>query len=717
MHQPFYLDRTTGEISMPWVRLHAAKGYYDMISLLEDFPEARATFNLVPSLITQLLAYRDGTATDRFCECSRIPAAELTSDQRKFILREFFQANWENMIRPHNRYWELMHERGFKLYPDTVNEYTIDRFNTQAYRDLQVWFNLAWFGYRARKRFPVLKELIRKGRYFTEDDKHEVLSIQMQVIGEVIPLYKRMQDRGQVELTTSPFYHPILPLLCDSEIAWRSMPGARLPERFRYPEDAQAQIRAAVAYHEETFGKPPKGMWPSEGSVCPEIIPVVAAAGITWTATDEAILAHTLKCHNIYEHLYFPYKACYGGAEVDMIFRDRGLSDMVGFSYSRNKPKEASDDFLYRLRQIARAHWRPDREPLVPIILDGENAWEYYADGGEEFLSRVYENLSMGDSLHMTTVGDFLARHADRRYIDNLYSGSWIGHNFDIWIGDPEENDAWNCINRTRKFLKQYEERWGDSAPRLARAWEELHAAEGSDWFWWYGPDFTTDNDPEFDRLFRMHLQNVYKALEEEVPHYLSTPLLRKTPAPVGHVPMSLIRPRIDGRITDFFEWQGAGRYECARGDKAIALGCRYLEQIHYGFSTENLYLRFDIDTLSGIRSEDNTVKLQVYVIGPQLHRLTMPLYFDAAERKTFTIEQSRDGVTFEMVQECETVGWKKILELSVPFAALRLQPGQRVKFFVSLKNDRVEMMRFPREGLLSFTVPDEHFEAEMWVV
>jgi alpha-amylase/alpha-mannosidase (GH57 family) len=717
MHQPFYFDRVSGEVSMPWVRLHACKGYYDMMALLEDFPHVRATFNVVPSLITQIDAYRDGTAKDKFLEHSSIPAKELTPVQKKFILREFFQANWDNMIRPHKRYWEIMSERGLHLEPDAVNDYTVTKFNAQAFLDVQVWFNLSWFGYRARKRFPELNDLIKKDRFFTEDEKRHVLSLQMQILGEIAPLYSRMQDSNQVELTTSPFYHPILPLLFDSEFTWRSMPGARLPERFCHPEDAQEQINKAVAFHTRIFGRAPKGMWPSEGSVCPEIIPLARNAGIEWIATDEAILAHSLKTHNIYDHLYAPYRTRFDGAEIDIIFRDRGLSDMVGFAYSRNKPRDACNDFLYRLRRIARERCRPETQPLVPIILDGENAWEYYYDSGESFLSFVYESLSKDDMLRTATVSGFLAENNGRRRVDNLYTGSWIGHNFDIWIGDPEENDAWNCINRTRKFLKRYEAKHGAEATGLALAWEELYAAEGSDWFWWYGPDFSTDNDAEFDRLFRMHLQNVFRAVNVDVPSYLFTTLLRRHKGLAGRLPVAFVQPKIDGRITDFFEWQGAGCYECARGDKALALGCRYLTHIYYGFDLYNLYMRFDLDAASGVRPEDISMRLDIYLACPHVYRLTMPLYPDMAKEKAFTLERSQHGIEFEKVRDYETIAWSKILELSIPFADLGLQPGQTIEMQASLKNDRIEMMRFPKEGLLKLTVPDENFEAKMWVV
>lgn len=715
MHQPFYFDRVTGEMPMPWVRLHTIKGYYDMISLLEDFPGVKATFNLVPSLLTQLSAYVSGSARDLYYEYTLIPAEDLTLEQKKFVLREFFQANWDNMIRPHRRYWELMNERGLHLPPGPIDDETVAKFNTQAFRDIQVWFNLTWFGYRAREKYPVLAELIRKGEYFTEDEKEEVLSMQIQVIRDLVPLYRHMQNDGRVELTTSPFYHPILPLLCDSEFTWRSLPGAKLPERFRHPEDAREQIRKAVAYHQETFHRLPQGMWPSEGSVCPELVPMLGEAGIRWIATDEGILARSLQTWNIYEHLYLPYRARFQDAEVNIVFRDRGLSDLISFGYSRNRPDEASDDLMTRLHRIAEAHWRPDRQPLVSIILDGENAWEYYPCGGKEFLSRLYEKLSADDSIQSVTFGEFLAENPPQHTLDNLYTGSWIGNNFDIWIGEHEENSAWDCLNHTRKFLEQAKQRGGHDG--LAEAWESFYAAEGSDWFWWYGPDFSTDNDAEFDRLFRLHLQNVYKSMNEEIPHSLSIPLLLGERAPVGHAPVSLIKPLINGRITDFYEWKGAGRYECARGDKAIALGCRFVTHIYYGFDLENLYLRFDLDTSTPVRPEDASVQLHVCFNSGQLQRLTLPLYLDRAERESFFLERSGDGLVFEKVREYDSIAWNKILELSIPFADLGFQPRQEIEFFASLKNDKIEMMRLPRESNLQFTVPDEDFENEMWVV
>ena len=290
MHQPMYKDPLTGVYTMPWVRLHSIKGYYDMISLLEEFPEAKMTFNVVPSLIIQINDYADGRARDVFWDRSMKPAADLSFDEKKFILDNFFMCNWGTMIQPHNRYYEILKKRGMRQLTEDEISHAVKTFSTQEYLDLQVWFNLAWFGYKAVEKDKALSELIKKDKNFTEDEKRYVLESQIRILKELLPTYKRFQDNGQVELTISPFYHPILPLVYDTDMASRCMPWAKLPDRFHHPEDAEEQIRRGVALYKETFGRNPSGMWPSEGSVAPELIPCFQKEGIRWIATDEAIL-------------------------------------------------------------------------------------------------------------------------------------------------------------------------------------------------------------------------------------------------------------------------------------------------------------------------------------------------------------------------------------------------------------------------------------------
>ncbi len=441
MHQPYYTDPVAGFASMPWVRLHATKAYYDMAWLMERFPSIKATFNFTPSLLIQLQELSSGTVGDLFLHYAQRPAEDLTPSEQAFIVRHFFAANWSTMVRPFPRYHELLVKRGLDVRHQPLDRLAA-QFTTQELRDLQMWHNLTWFGYGMTARHPCVKELREKDRGFTEEDKQEVFALQRHAVGEIIPFYRRLSESGQVELTTSPFYHPILPLLIDTEFARRSRPEAHLPSRFQAPADAEAQIRKAAALHREVFGTMPNGLWPSEGSVCPELIPMLHQAGLKWTATDEGVLARSLGHWDRQAALYRPYLAGPSGQDVHMIFRDRELSDAFGFVYAKLPPEAAADDVLQRVRSIA-AH-TPGEQAMIPIILDGENPWEHYYDGGERFLSCLYTGLTGASSsqhdgiqLSADTVSTALEAHAHPSRLDHLHSGSWINQDFRIWIGHP----------------------------------------------------------------------------------------------------------------------------------------------------------------------------------------------------------------------------------------------------------------------------------------
>ncbi|MCX5910062.1 MAG: glycoside hydrolase family 57 protein, partial [Deltaproteobacteria bacterium] len=379
MHQPFYKDPRTGEYSLPWVRLHALKGYYDMASILEDYPGILQNFNLVPSLLRQIEDYTEGRARDIFLEHSRKPAEDLSPEEKKFILANFFMCSWETMVKPHRGYWALLQKRGLKV-PEYRWAEVLHQFTPQDFRDLQVWFNLTWFGYRARGKKEALRELLKKGKNFSENDKQILFQTQFEIIQELIPLYRSLLSRGQIEITVSPFYHPILPLLVNASLAHRAMPNAPLPSTFAHPEDAEAQIQKAVAYFGTLFGGKPAGMWPSEGSVAPELIPMVAKAGIRWMATDEGNLFRSLPGPEERSRLFQPYRVTYQGAEVFMVFRDRNLSNLIGFTYAKNPPQASASDLYTHLKNTQKSLAAHRGERLILIALDGENPWEYYPD-------------------------------------------------------------------------------------------------------------------------------------------------------------------------------------------------------------------------------------------------------------------------------------------------------------------------------------------------
>ncbi|MDD5153825.1 MAG: glycoside hydrolase family 57 protein [Desulfovibrionales bacterium] len=720
MHQPNYKDPLRGRYSMPWVRLHGIKAYHDMPSLLSNFSSIKQTFNLVPSLLVQLQDYASGQAKDDFLDISAKPAGELTSEDREFILSNFFNCNWETMIKPYPRFWQLLLKRGMVIDESRVRE-SVARFNTQDFLDLQIWFNLTWFGYTSRKK-PDIYGLFRKGQFFSERDKGIVLDTQQEVIKEIIPLYARLAEKKQIEITTSPFYHPILPLLIDSDFAGRPIPEVRLPQRFQYPEDAFWHLSEAMSLHEKIFGQRPRGLWPSEGSVCPELIPIMSELGIKWAATDEGILFHSLARQGESstgnynrDTLFYPYAVEHEGAKVNMVFRDHGLSDLFGFVYYRNQPHQAAEDFFSHLHNI-RNNWQSGKKPLLlNIILDGENPWEHYSDGGETFLTEIYKSFSNSSDFKTTTVSDYLEEFPPTGSIAHLYTGSWINHNFDIWIGGVEENEGWDILGQTRSFLaRSLEERRDLSDEAVSKAWESLHAAEGSDWFWWYGEHFSCAYSFEFDRLFREYLSQVYRAMGEEVPERLKSPIkrLKKVIPPIE--PKGFIHPVLDGRLTQFYEWSGAGYFETKTTGGAMYQGREKITAIYYGFNVDNLCFRLETDEadFSGW-SQDQEIYL--YLLNSRPYFLTV---FPAAKGDGFYYRLYKgrpdDHV---LVDEFNSIGIYKFVELAVSFKYLGFNVGEEIRLVVEVRDKGLVKERYPSVGYLAIIVPDENFEQIHWQV
>ena len=385
------------------------------------------------------------------------------------------------------------------------------------------------------------------------------------------------------------------------------MPAVVLPQNLGgYPDDAIEQIRAAVAYHEKLFGQKPCGMWPSEGSVCQEMISAVAEADIQWMAADEEILSRSTdnwvsRDANGFmrnpEMLYRPWRAEHQGKSVQMIFRDHAMSDQIGFHYQRATAEQAAGDFIAKLEAIrsATSGKTGHRPTLVSIVLDGENCWEYYPNSGLDFLRTLYRRVAVHPKIRPVRVNDYLRAHPATDRLGHLFPGSWIQHNFGVWIGNHECNLAWDELHRTRQFLLHAARQAKHTPEQLARAWQELYIAEGSDWFWWFGDEHSSAQDVLFDRLFRKHLQNVYALLGEEPPADLARPISQGPKHPRLHTePTGLLQVRINGRRS-YFEWINAGHYVCqgARGTMAMAhdgLVC----ELYFGFDPQRLLLRLD---------------------------------------------------------------------------------------------------------------------------
>jgi len=534
MHQPFYKDPLGGKYMMPWVRLHGVKDYYPMAALVEDF-EAKVTFNLVPSLLEQINDYVHNNATDTFQILTSRKASQLTLSEKVEILNNFFKVNFRRFIEPSARYSELLVKKGMKPLSGTALQRLVGSFSAADFLDLQVLFNLAWFHSISLDDDINLRDLAAKQKHYAEEDKEYILLKQKEILSQIIPLYKRLQEKGRIEITTTPFYHPILPLLCDTSIAKVSQPKMSLPKkRFRHPEDAVWQIEEAIKYHTEQFGVPPRGMWPSEGSVSDEALEIVMSKGIDWVATDEDILFNSLSLHekkyknvSMFDRriIYRPYEFRRDSRHVSMIFRDKNLSDMISFNYNSWKPNDAAWDLIGHMNKTA-ANLRRDMDRgLMTIAMDGENAWEYYEDNGRDFFATLYANLDQQSSLYSTTVSEFLDLGVPRRAISNIFPGSWINHNFAIWIGDEQDNVSWQYLYNTRKdlirFTGELHKDPDADASRLRDAWREFYIAEGSDWNWWYSGKAHSGGDNPFDKLYLTHLKNIYKLLKKPLPQEL----------------------------------------------------------------------------------------------------------------------------------------------------------------------------------------------------
>jgi len=622
MHQPFYKDLWSGEYKLPWTRLHALKDYAGMVEILAEFPAIHQTFNLVPSMIAQIDEYASGKASDPFLDCAVAPAEGLNDAQYNFILKYFFQANLDRLISRYPRYRELYDQQTRK-----------ERFSAQDLRDLQILHLLVWFDEDLLARDPELIELIHKGRGFSLADHTMMARKQREALSRVLPVYREFGMRGQIEISTTPFYHPILPLICDSDIGAVSSPGLPLPTRFSYPGDAREQLERGRAYIYEKLGVAPVGLWPSEGSVSDEALALAAGAGFTWAASDNGVLARTLQRDAGPDVSYRPYLWRQKGREMRMIFRDHYLSDLIGFEYSRMNSSDAAGHFLDRIR-----HNAGGRECLVPIILDGENAWEWYEANGRPFLRELYRRISEDHNLEALTVAEALAKY-EAEPLDGIFPGSWISANFNIWIGAEEDNQAWELLLAARRAYDETPD-----VPESARklAYEELLIAEGSDWNWWYGPEHGSDNRPEFDQLYRDHLVNVYRALGLVPPEALSRSILRLDQSGEIHeTPQNPIHVTLDGEVTSYFEWMGAGRYRPDPRSGAMHGAAPPVWEMFYGCDGESVSVRLDgLQAGVKVEVEFETGIMPAEIVAGRITELRVPL---AGHR--LRVNLSRDGL------------------------------------------------------------------------
>ncbi len=717
MHQPYYKDPVKNEYALPWTYLHAIKDYYDMPKIVEDTPGARAVFNLVPSLIEQLIDYANGTACDQFLIIGKADPADLSQDDRIFLLENFFSANRQRMIEPSRRYLELLYMAG-EGKPGSARE-RVRHFSNQDILDLQVWFFLAWTGEAARRAFPPFAELVAKGEQYTIADKELLFATQHQLLQSIIPLYKRLHEEGRIELSVTPYYHPILPLLCDTRQAKTGMPGVTLPTTtFCHPDDARAQIKRGIDYFREIFGFTPQGMWPSEGSVSNEAIEIIAECGIKWIATDQEILAKSLDGglgdHN--ERLYRPWRFSSKQGEIGIFFRDHHLSDLIGFTYAQWDGARAATDLCGRLTALSNRHGGSGR--VVPIILDGENAWEYYPDNAYDFLQGMYSGIAASPALKLATGSDIVHHNSFHGYLNSIFPGSWINANYGIWIGHPEENLAWDMVATARaaavaanpSVAAALEHGIQSPDPTTELICRSLYAAEGSDWFWWYGDDHFSPHSDRFDRLFRQHLMNLYRLIGQDPPRELLEPIKKKSPAGLVREPAAFINPDINGRTSGYFEWLAAGLYDLTRQGSAMHSSDRMLQSFYYGYNKSQLFFRIDgVQDFSRLL-RDNDI-LNLHLIHDREYRLSLQTRADEG------LLQVKENGTW-----IPTSGhsiWKigKTCEISIPLKALKLAPKNKLFASITLVRENEEIGRWPTDAPLMLYYAGADIELDNWLI
>jgi alpha-amylase/alpha-mannosidase (GH57 family) len=582
MHQPYYKDNLSNTTLMPWVFLHAIKDYYDIPWYMEKFPSIKATFNLVPSLMLQIDEYINGKANDKLIDIIRKDVKSLKIEELRFLEEFLFLSNEKNMIKPFHRYYEL-----FLKFKADGN--SLVNFSYEEITEVQTLFLLSWCGNYLRESSNLVKDLIKQEKDYSNEQKYQLINELYDFLPQIISYYKKLVEKNQIAISTTPFYHPILPLLINRNSAKEAKVDVTLPASFEnYENYAKLQVEYAVEYFKNKFEYAPIGFWPSEGSVSVPTVELLSSNGVKWLATDEEILFKSLNNSNK-EVLYKPYCLNTPHGETNLFFRDKYLSDLIGFEYSKKEPKEAAQDFISHLKNI---YLNSKESPLVSVILDGENAWEFYKNNAKEFFEHLYtllEEQSWCETILFEDIDKI--EELNKHTLNSLASGSWINGNFDIWIGNNEKNKAWELLDLTKNAFESTKEDLDEI--QIKKIENEFLIALGSDWFWWYGDDHYTELNHQFDEQFRAHLKNIYLLMDKEIPTEIFTPIVKKTKKHSSHIkPTDFITPTVDGNMSNFFEWLNSGFVDIKKEFSTMDSSSCIIDSLYYGKDkTNNLYL------------------------------------------------------------------------------------------------------------------------------
>ena len=717
MHQPSYKDSTSGEYTLPWVRLHATKDYLHVAELIADYPEIHQTINVVPSLGEQILDYGAGRAVDRALALSE--KHDLTLAEKKEILDSFFSLNWDRFLWPVPRYALLARLRELVGSDAAL-------LSDAYFRDLKVWFNLGWLDPSLRERDPGLRALVEKAENFDQTDLELVLNYHRDTCARILPAYRRLSEAGQVELSTSPYYHPILPLLIDLNCARDASPSLDLPRLgFAHPEDAAHQIERAIRFHQDQFGRAPAGLWPSEGAVSQATVELIGNfPGIRWVATDEHVLERALGTRFSRDgngQLDDPHRLCQpyqlNGQGPTLFFRDQILSDRIGFVYQHMESPAAADDLIQRLRQVAEKLAGDPSPHVISIVLDGENCWEFYPNNGDDFLRALFAKLRDEPLLQTVTPSEYLDRFPVDGQLDRLPAASWINANLETWIGEPSQNRGWEFLARARTAVTEWEQHHPSPDPECRqRAWDALRVAEGSDWFWWYYSRNQIGGSELFDVLYRQHLANVYGAIGEPIPAWLRQPNEgdraphdREAAGPMSPGALRAERDAADA-------WANAGYAEPEASTGAMQAGATALRRFYFGYTTDHLYFR--LETFDAPQTLILTVYLRtpnpvagqplpptVVRPGPTDENLAFNWRLDLAPAGDGAIRLATvraDGQWALVETPVETAWGEQCVEARVATEALGIGTGDQLDLIAVAGRQEQQLEAVPRDGVIT---------------
>lgn len=727
MHQPVYQLSPEGDYLMSWVRLHAVKDYLDMLTIIEEFKNIKLNINLVPVLLDSLIDYGEYGAHDLHSRLSITPIEDLSVEDKEFILNNFFDANYKTMIYPYPAYNKLFRKR------QSVSDVNVEEFSNQEFSDLMALFNLVWFDPSYAEVYPELKRLFKKGKNYTQEDREIIIEIQRDIIRKIIPTYKKYIEEGRLEVTTSPYFHPILPILLDvKSLDIANTEG--LPSTMKMSLDAYKQTENALNRIEEVFGKRPRGIWPSEHCVSEAELDLFKELGLDWTISDEGILASTINFEFIRDfkgyleepyHLVKSYEYKNG---LKMIFRDGMVANLIGFEYPNYDSEAAARDLYERIKVVqSKLLSSPDENHLLTIAMDGENCWENYPQDGIVFLKTLYGLINNDDSLETVCISDYIDREKYHKPLNKIKAGSWINRNFKLWIDEPVKNLAWQYLKNVRDefcdFIRQ-----NPMAYNIEQARKELYICEGSDWFWWYGEPNDSGRDSIFDYLFREHLKNVYTYLGLKSPKYLEEPL---TLALEKHsrYPKGEIQPAFDGNSSEDEEWLNAGCIDIPDGP--VHRDNKLFNRICFGYDKENFYLRFYINkyvfenditakdvyqmyiytrnasrkhSLSPIRLINKTEK--VMPINKQKFHNEIQIAVKDGEVKLVRLIKAIPGSlwTIQNPKHISVAMKNKTIDLKIPFEHLDIAPGEGMEFVFVNATIGLNDVFIPAEMLLNLT-------------